>query len=488
MICPGIQSAALFPCKIVSKLVSLYLDMKISNSHIAVISFSVLVCLSFVNLDSPDNYSAQGKPAYIQKDNTPATNPITNKGATLGRVLFYDKQLSANNSLACAGCHLQQFAFGDTAALSKGHLGGLTTRHAMRLVNARFGVEQKFFWNERANSLEDQTTHPLKDAVEMGWSGTGGQGNIDSLIKKMNSISYYKKLFPLIFGDSVITESKIQFALAQFIRSIQSFDSKFDQGLAQTNNIAVAFPNFSPQENQGKALFLAPPNAGGAGCQGCHAAPEFDIDPNTNNNGVIAVAGSSTAIDLLNTRAPSLRNIFNSSGQLNGPLMHNANFKTIAAVINHYNAVPQNPQNTNLDVRLQGPGSNLNLNQNQKDALAAFLQTLSGSAVYNDPKWSDPFDGTGLLTIIAGINENKDNQNLEFSIHPSLVNEALYVSLPNEGRYRVRVISLQGEVVLTQELSGTTQLDLSSIEAGSYFVEVLDTGTQLYAAKRIVHL
>lgn len=462
--------------------------MKFSKTQIVVTSMVAAVGLGFVNLDSPDNYSQQTIPAYIQRDNTPVSNPITNKGATLGRVLFYDKQLSANNSIACAGCHLQQFAFGDTAALSKGYLGGLTGRHAMRLANARFGAEQKFFWNERATSLEDQTTHPLKDAVEMGWSGTAGQGNIDSLIKKMKGISYYKVLFPYAFGDSSITESRIQFALAQFVRSIQSFDSKFDQGFAQANNLAAPFQNFTALENQGKTLFLTPPNAGGAGCQGCHAAPEFDIDPNTNNNGVIAVAGSSTAIDLFNTRAPSLRNLFNSNGQLNGPLMHNANFKTIAAVINHYNAVPQNPQNTNLDVRLQGPGSTLNLSQTQKDALAAFLQTLSGSAVYNDKKWSDPFDGTGLLSIIAGIRDNKKNNGLEFSLYPTLVEETFQVVLPGEGVYVLKVLDLQGRVLLKQELNGNSTIDVSGLNSGSYLVEILDTKTQRFAAKRIVHL
>src|SRR5690606_28940623 len=182
-----------------------------------------------------------------------------NESATLGRVLFYDNNLSVNNTIACASCHQQQFAFSDTARLSVGLDGGLTGRHSMRLVNARFSTEQKFFWNERAMSLEDQTTRPIQDHVEMGFSGQNGKPDLDSLIRKLEGIDYYERLFTLAFGTSEITEEKIQKALAQFIRSIQSFDSKFDAGRAMVNNDVVDFPNFTMQENMGKRLFLDPP-------------------------------------------------------------------------------------------------------------------------------------------------------------------------------------------------------------------------------------
>lgn len=434
-----------------------------------VLACSFIALSAFINISNPDNYSGQVVPAYIVKDNTPPTNSINNKGATLGRVLFYDKQISANNTIACASCHLQKFAFSDTAALSKGHLGGSTDRHSMRLVNARFGGEQKFFWNERATSLEDQSTRPIKDAVEMGWSGTNGQGSIDSLVKKIRKISYYKILFPIVFGDTVITETRIQLVLSQFIRSIQSFDSRFDQGLTQTNNLAANFPNFSTLENQGKALYLAPPPNGGAGCQGCHSAPEFDIDPNTLNNGVIAVAGSSTAIDLFNTRAPSLRNLFNVAGQLNGPLMHNAQFKTIEAVINHYNNVPQLAANTNLDPRLKGAGSQLNLTQTQKDALAAFLKTLSGTAVYTDPKLSDPFEGNGLLQLITGLKETKNNAS-HLSLSPNPVSDKLMVKLDADN-YLVQIYDGQGRLVLERHANATFEVETKEWSQGIYYLK-----------------
>jgi cytochrome c peroxidase len=123
-----------------------------------------------IDLNNLANYAAQSKPAYITKDNT-GNNPIINAKATLGRVLFYDKKLSIDNTISCASCHKQAFAFSDNQLVSTGVAGGKTDRHSMRLVNERFGVETKFFWDERAASLESQTTQPIADHNEMGFSG-----------------------------------------------------------------------------------------------------------------------------------------------------------------------------------------------------------------------------------------------------------------------------------------------------------------------------
>src|SRR5690606_26634194 len=161
-----------------------------------------------------------------------------------------------------ASCHQQQFAFSDTAKLSIGLNGGLTGRHSMRLINSRFADEVKFFWDERATSLEDQTTRPIQDHIEMGFSGTNGQPDLDSLIRKLNRMDYYNILFEFAFGNDEITEAKMQSALAQFVRSIQSFDSKFDAGRAAAASDNVQFANFTQQENQGKMLFLMPPPMG----------------------------------------------------------------------------------------------------------------------------------------------------------------------------------------------------------------------------------
>ena len=352
-----------------------------------------------INPTAVENYAAQGKPAYVNKDNT-AANPITDKAATLGRVLFYDKNLSINNTIACASCHKQEFAFGDTATSSLGVENGRTERHSMRLINSRYAVEAKFFWNERAASLEAQTTMPIVDHLEMGFSGQTGRGNITSLITKLNGIGYYKELFKLVYGDATITEARMQTALAQFIRSIQSFDSKYDIGRAQVANDGAPFPNFTAQENAGKNLFLTPPIfngaseriGGGLGCNACHQAPEFDIDPNSRNNGFIGVIGSNQ-MDLTNTRSPSLRDILNAAGVANTPFMHTAVPVTIRQVLNHYNSIAAAPRNTNLDPRLKpnNIGQNLQMTPAETDAMVAFLRTLTGKDVYTNKKWGSPF-------------------------------------------------------------------------------------------------
>ena len=370
---------------------------------IALLFCSFIFISGTIDLNDLFDYVNQTVPNYINEDNMPVTNPITDGGAVLGRVLFYDTNLSRNNSISCASCHQQAFAFGDPATVSVGWNGETTGRHSTRLVNARFGEESKFFWDERAENLEEQATMPIKNHVEMGFSGTDGDPTIDSLITKLEGINYYQDLFTYVYGDFEISEDEIQDALAQFIRSIQSFDSKFDVGRAQVANNNVDFPNYTTQENLGKTLFLNSPQNGGANCNTCHGAPEFDIDNNSKNNSVISVAGDPDAVDLTNTRSPSLRDLVNPSGGLNGPMMHDGSITTLLDVINLYDDITVDPANTNLDNRLSGmggQGQNLNLTDAEKDALVAFLETLTGSNIYTAEQWSDPFDGSGNLTIL----------------------------------------------------------------------------------------
>ncbi|MEQ8547395.1 MAG: cytochrome c peroxidase [Cyclobacteriaceae bacterium] len=341
-----------------------------------------------IDFDNLPNYANQEVPNYINSDNTNG-NEIIDEVAVLGRVLFYDKQLSSDNTIACASCHQQDFAFSDNEIASQG-VNGNTGRHSMRLINARFSQERRFFWDERATTLEEQTTMPIQDHFEMGYSGTDGDEDIHGLIAKLETNQYMLDLFEMAFDNEEITEEKMQTALAQFIRSIQSFDSKYDEGRAQVNNDDNNFLNFTAEENLGKALFV-----GRAGCNRCHRAPEFAIDNNSRNNGVITTIANDGSIDVDVTRAPTLRDIFNAEGRLNGSLMHDGSFGTIEEVIAHYNIIPTSSSNTNLDNRLSGGpngnGENLNLNNSQVAAISAFIATLSGTAVYTDDKWSDPF-------------------------------------------------------------------------------------------------
>jgi cytochrome c peroxidase len=449
-----------------------------------ILTGSLVLFSGMIDLDNLLNYQNQAVPAYITKDNT-IDNIITDAGATLGRVLFYDKKLSLNNTISCSSCHLQEFAFGDTAQVSLGITGSTTARHSMRLVNPRFGNEQHFFWDERAATLETQSTQPLRDHIEMGFSGTDGQPDIDSLLRKMEAIGYYKDLFEFVFGDKEVSEDRLQIALSQFMRSIQSFDSKYDTGRAQVDNNIQPFPNFTPAENMGKFLFTTPPEFdlegnridGGTGCQSCHRAPEFDIAPLTRNNGVIGVAGGE-GIDLSISRAPTLRDLFNPQGQLNGGMMHNGQFTTLEQVIDHYNQIPDNPINISLDPRLR-PGENtqnLNLTDEERANLIAFLRTLTGSDMYTNEKWSDPFDENGELHLIGGpvVAIEKLQGSLSISVYPNPARDFVIIEGLTSGM-QIDIFNQEGKHLINRQ-SGSEQerIELDQLSSGVYFVVVQD--------------
>lgn len=380
-----------------------------------------------IDLVEPDAYADQPVPGYITRDNTPGDNPITDLGATLGRVLFHDKRLSRNESVSCASCHQQAHGFSDTAVASSG-VAGTTGRHSMRLVNARFGAERRFFWDERAATLEAQTTQPIQDHVEMGFSGADGDPGFADLVARLSAVEEYQVMFTAVYGDEGITEGRVQEALAQFVRSIQSFDSKYDEGRSQVAGDGAPFPNFTAAENRGKQLFLAPPGpGGGAGCAGCHRAPEFDIDPNSGNNGVVGSLGGGQ--DTTVTRSPSLRDLEGPGGSSNGGFMHTAEFATIEQVIAHYNAIPAVVPGLDRRLTRPGPGTpqpqQLNLSAQERADLAAFLRTLTGSAIYTDPKWSDPFTESGALSLVV------------------LPTDRLELGFEGEGEGRIAIVGMQ---------------------------------------------
>lgn len=191
----------------------------------------------------------------------------------------------------------------------------------------------------------------------------------------------------------------MQECLAQFVRSIQSFDSKYDLGRGSALDENQNFSNFTTVENDGKKLFMSAPVfdanssriSGGIGCNKYHRAPEFDIDPGSKNNGVIALAVGNGQ-DLTVTRAPSLRDLTNADGVLNGRLMHTGGVRDVATAISHYGGFIND--NANLDQRLKPNGRNvqrLNLQQSEIASVVAFIKTLSRTNVNTDKRWGNPF-------------------------------------------------------------------------------------------------
>lgn len=350
--------------------------------------------LAALNLPStPFNYANQALPAYLLsplitgQDNTPASNHVTDWGATLGRVLFYDKTLSINNSISCASCHKQNLSFADDKTLSLGFAGGLTGRNSMSLVNAKYYPNGRFFWDERAATLEIQTLTPVQDHVEMGM-------NLDTLVNRLKTKAHYPVLFQKAFASTTISSDRIASALAQFVRSIISYQSKFDAGRAVINPpadpVLTPYPNFTPQENQGKQLFFSP----AGNCGTCHGTETFTA-PTIKNNGlenpsVDRGVGGITNIPLQvgDFKVSSLKNI-----ELTAPYMHDGRFTTLEQVVEHYNSGVMN--NPNLSPQLRDPITGLprqlNLTADQKAALVAFLKTLTDRTITTDAKFSDPF-------------------------------------------------------------------------------------------------
>lgn len=338
----------------------------------------------------PYNYSAQVVPEFFNnqfvkiQDNTPVGNAVTDWGATLGRVLFYDKNLSINNAISCASCHIQAHGFTDTIQFSKGFMGGKTKRHSMSLINARYYISGRFFWDERAATLEDQVLMPIQDAVEMGM-------NLDTLVRKLNRLPYYPILFKYAFGSSNISSDKISKALAQFVRSIVSYQSKYDVGRAQVNAKEDDFPNLTVDENLGKSIFMTNTDIN---CSGCHTTDVFIMDNPRNNGLTIDNSDKGIYVHTLKAedegkfKAPSLKNV-----ALRKRFMHDGSFSSLRDVVEHYNT--QLLSNPNLDSHLKDLSGNprrMNLLPKEVDALVAFLETLTDHQIVTDPKFSSPFN------------------------------------------------------------------------------------------------
>lgn len=245
---------------------------------------------------------------------------------------------------------------------------------------------------------------PIENTAEMGMT-------LDEVVTRVSAAEYYAPLFTSAFGDDAVSSGRISKALAQFVRSIVSYRSRYDDGVAAAGTVEAPFSNFTAEENQGKALFL-----GKAGCAACHLddgpppigmppPPRsnkafFFIDIPTNNglprlsgadatdDGVGGITGNPN--DLRKFKAPSLRNVARTA-----PYMHDGRFADLAAVIEHYDHGVENQPTLDRRLREQGmptaPPRLLHLTPAEKTALVAFLGTLDDDALLTDPKFADPF-------------------------------------------------------------------------------------------------
>jgi cytochrome c peroxidase len=335
-------------------------------------------------------------------DNSPKDNPLTNAGAALGRVLFYDKRLSKNDTISCASCHEQKRAFSDPRQFSIGFKGGRTKRNAMSLINLRFtklsAGSPGFFWDERAKTLEEQVLMPIQDPVEMGMK-------LPELEAKLKTLSYYPPLFKAAFNSPQVTSDRVAKAVAQFMRSMVSFDAKFDRAAKVVgNDYSKDFPDFSAKENLGKSLFIdGIGRVAEIGCAHCHIPPTFAM-PKSFNTGLDLVSRDPglgardvppndpfTPSNAGKFKASALRNIAQTS-----PYMHDGRFKTLQQVVDHYSDGVHPHPNLGLETSREDDSkksktSGFRYTAKQKAALVAFLKTLTDNKITTDPRFSDPF-------------------------------------------------------------------------------------------------
>jgi cytochrome c peroxidase len=330
----------------------------------------------------PEPYTLQYPGNFGGRFNIPEGNPMTKEGVALGRMLFYEKSLSANGKISCESCHQQRLAFTDGMPFSKGVDGSFTARNSMSLANLLW--VRNFFWDGRATSLEEQATFPLTDIHEMGQP-------LETSARKLRQMDVYKISFRNAFGSDSISPALIVKAISQFERTLISADSRYDRYLAG---------NYKPtrEELEGMELFMGAPapekKLRGANCGHCHGGPKTFLEL-FHNNGLDSISKDSgrekftgQASDHGRFRVPTLRNI-----ALTAPYMHDGRFSTLEQVLDHYNEhVAPSPNLSSFlqNVSNEKNGKSLMLTKGEKNNIISFLHMLTDSTFINNPEFTNP--------------------------------------------------------------------------------------------------
>lgn len=288
----------------------------------------------------------------------------------LGRTLFYDPHMSANNLVSCASCHSPYNAFAHTDhALSHGIDDRIGKRNAPTLMNLAW--RKDFMWDGAFNNLEEQVAFPIDHPDEMGSA-------LDSLPLKLDA-DKYGQMFAQAFGDSSITPSRITKSISSFLLSLVSYQSKYDE-------VKKGLKNFSEQENNGYYIYKNH-------CASCHQEPLFtsgayafndlEVDEKLKDYGRMQVTRNSR--DSLRFRIPSLRNI-----EYTYPYMHDGRFKNMWEVLHHYNQADSLSDSKGRKVK------NIRLNAEEKVDLMAFLLTLTDKKFLFNPAHAYPKSNSAI--------------------------------------------------------------------------------------------
>lgn len=405
--------------------------------------------------DEPDTigYSSGGV-------DTLAFENITNHGATLGRVLFYDEKLSALENISCGSCHIQELSFADGEAFSEG-VTIPTKRNSMNLNDIAWSNNNAFFWDMSQTDIHTMIRLPLTDDNEIG-------ADMDDIALKLSLTDYYPQLFTNAFGSSEINEELIVDALVQFIESMVTFNSKFDQ--AAENN----FQSFSEEEILGRDLFAN--NCTICHSQGAHSIfGEIFIDPNTEgipfveffpfifNNGLPvdpddAGAGEwNPAFDNL-FKIPSLRNI-----ELTGPYMHDGRFSSLSDVIKFYSEETEENEWTAGFI----PPGGFQFTDQEQEALVAFLKTLTDESFTTDEKWSDPFKSSNST-------QNQELSSLIMRPNPMHNFSIIEWDNPANKETQINIFDSSGRLISTSQTNDSFyEVQKADLLEGMYIIELI---------------
>ena len=310
----------------------------------------------------------------------PKDNILTKEGVRLGKMLFYEKALSKDGTQACASCHIQTDGFSDKNQFSKGVDGFFGKRQAMPIFNLAWH-KTGFFWDGRAATLREQSLLPIQDPLEM-------HETLDNIVSKLNASQKYKDQFVRAFGTPEVNSTKVSLALEQFMMTIVSFDSKYDQYLAGNTTL-------SESEERGRKLFFAEynqffPDLSGADCAHCHSGPNFEngefMNNGLDNDSDFTDYGREKVSNLASDRAaflmPSLRNVAHTA-----PYMHDGRFKTLEEVVEHYNSGVK-MSSTVSPLIMPTIAKGLGLSAQDKTDLVNFLKTLSDQKFLTNPEYA----------------------------------------------------------------------------------------------------
>lgn len=310
-------------------------------------------------------------PAGLPPMPFPADNPMSVEGVALGRKLFYDNLLSANNTMNCGSCHqLRNYTIDSNLALSVGIDGIAGTRNSMPLFN--IGYSPTFFWDGGAANLESQVLGPIANPVEL-------HEDVAKVIVKLQNHPEYPALFKKAFGTDVVSTKLLMQAIAQFERTLISANSKFDQW--KRGEVALTV-----EEQRGLDVYSSSTKGD---CTHCHSFGSTFTDFEFRNTGLDSIpVDLGRALITLNSsdegkfKTPTLRNIARTA-----PYMHDGRFKTLRECIDHYNTNFKYTKNLSSELKSAVKGR---MSEQDINDLIAFLRTLTDYDFINNKNFDKP--------------------------------------------------------------------------------------------------